>query len=123
VSAEALTLTDLAVGFSENTTLGVTSAGENNLAIYGARLVANPDAQFYFEEVEDVELAPGASLEWVVVATLEAAEDVTGKLRIESNDLDNPTLYIPVCAYPTGSTTDPATCGVEPDTGGPDSGA
>jgi hypothetical protein len=111
-------------GFTKSATFEVTSTGTDNLSIYDAKLVANPDGVFTFEERVDNDILPGESQTWAVAATLPDPAMVEGALRIESNDPVAPTFFVTLCAvtkdYPE---TCPATApGDDTDTGDGDTG-
>jgi hypothetical protein len=88
--------------YAKSITMGVGSSGEEDLLIYGARIVANPSAAFTFEEKGDVVLPPGEVAEWPVAAYITAEGQYIGSIRIESNDATTPTLFIDLCVTSTG---------------------
>lgn len=100
---------DLEVGTSLSQELILESVGELNLSIFEVRVTDSGAGTFYTEELEDRLLAPGASLSVIVVATLNAAREAEGTLRVKTNDADHLQLEVPLLARPAGA--------------GPDSGA
>ena len=102
VSTEYLNFDSVELLFAESITFVVTSAGDEPLDIYNARVVANPGAAFTFEEKEDLVLAPGDSQDWTAAAYITAEGKYEGSLRIESNDATFPTLYLSLCAASAG---------------------
>lgn len=110
-----MVITDVEVGYSKSSPLTITSIGDGNLLIYEIRIVADATDAFYFDEVEDVELAPKQSVTYNVVADLPDENPATGELRIRSNDPDYASFNLPLSAYPLGWDTGGTTGG---DTGG-----
>ena len=104
--------TDLSVGIATSEVFKITSSGESDLKLYEVAVVSSANGQFYMEEVEDIELAPGASREFLVVCTLTAEASAAGEVRIKSNDPDQLDIRITLTANPTVAT----------DTGGGDTG-
>lgn len=113
VTPAELVITDCEVEYARSVVFTVASVGDGNVLIDEMAVVTGTDI-FYFEEVENAVIPPGTSYEYSVVATLKEAVPATGELRIRSNDLDYPTLIIPISALPVGYTG---------DTGGADSGS
>lgn len=111
-----ITIADIEVGYSKSEQFTITSTGDANLRIYEIRIVADASDVFFFEEVEEVELAPTQTATYTVVADLAVAEPAEGQLRVRTSDPDNAALIVPLHAYPTGY--------VPPeDTGGADTGS
>lgn len=101
--------------------VSIANVGDNNLRVMEVALVSNGGGALYMEEVGELNLAPGAVAEFSIVATLDSFEVVESALRIESGDLDESNIAIPVVAIPIGYDYVP---GEEGDTGeGSDSGA
>lgn len=117
VDKTEIVIADIEGTYSKSESFTITSAGDGNLLVYEIRLTANPDEVFFFDEVEDVELATGQTATYTVVAHYreEPGFPTTGELRIRSNDADAPTLLIPLAAYPEGYEPPEDTGG---DTGG-----
>ncbi len=98
VSTERVIIDNIDVQNTKSATFTVSSVGEDNLSIYDAQIVANPDGVLLFEEREEIDIPTGESQEWAVAATLPTAGMWEGAIRIESNDPTFPTLFITVCA-------------------------
>lgn len=127
ITRAALEWTDLPVGISTSEVFKITSSGETDLNLYEVAIVSSAEGQFYMEEAEDIELAPGASREFLVVCTLAAEAEAVGEVRIKSNDPDQLDLRVTLTAHPAsgdsgGSDTGGSDTGGS-DTGGADSGA
>lgn len=119
VDKTEIVVADIVVGFSKSESFTVTSVGTSNLRIYEIRLVANPDEVFYFDEVEDIELAPEQTASYTVVADLDVAEPSEGQLRLRTSDPDNANLIIPLAAWPEGYVPPDDTGDTGGDTGTP----
>ncbi|GDX78330.1 hypothetical protein LBMAG42_01410 [Deltaproteobacteria bacterium] len=123
VSTERVIIDNIDVQNTKSATFTVNSVGEDNLSIYDAQIVANPDGVLLFEEREEIDIPTGESQEWAVAATLPTAGMWEGAIRIESNDPTSPTLFITVCAvtkdYAEPCPTEAPDTG---DTGGSDTG-
>jgi hypothetical protein len=112
---EALTIQDIEVGYSKSGDFTITSVGDADFILSEAKIVADASDVFYFDEVEDVRLAPGQSATYTVVADLDEATAADGQLRLKTNDPDASTYLLDLHAWPLGY--------VPPeDTGGGDSG-
>lgn len=128
LSTEALEIPDVQVGYSKSAPFTVTSIGDANLIIYEIRIVADATDAFYFDEVEDITLAPKQEVTYNVVADLPDANPATGELRIRTNDPDYAAFVMPLCAWPEGWATPETACGTDTgtgtgtDTGGGDTG-
>lgn len=128
VSTDRIIIDLVDPGFTKSATFDVSSTGTDNLSIYEAKMVGNPDGVFTFEERVNNDIPPGETQTWAVAATLPEPAMVEGALRIESNDPTTPTFFLTICAV----TTDYAeTCpllaeeedtGDTGDTGGGDTG-
>ena len=114
--------TDLSVGIATSEVFKITSSGESDLKLYEVAVVSSANGQFYMEEVEDIELAPGASREFLVVCTLAAEATATGEVRIKSNDPDQLDLRVTLTANPAASTDTGGSDTGGSDTGGSDTG-
>ncbi len=115
VSAERIFISEIDAELTKSENFTVTSVGEDNLSIYRAQLVANPEAVFLFTERNDIDIPTGESQVWTVAATPPTVGMWEGAVRIESNDPTSPTLFITVCAVSKGHTE---ACPVEaPGTG------
>ena len=106
----------LVVDFAQSDSFTITSAGEANLLIYEIRIIADATQSFYFEEVEDIELAPGQTRTENVTCTLTSDAPVDGILRIRTNDPDKASFELPIIGWPEGYTGDTDT-GTTGDTG------
>lgn len=104
VSTERLIIDEIDPGLTNSESFSVTSVGEDNLSIYRAQLVANPDGVFLFEERADLDIPTGESQTWTVAATPPTVGMWEGAVRIESNDPTASTLFITVCAVSKGHT-------------------
>ncbi len=97
-----IVISEIEGAFSKSEAFTITSVGDTNLLIYEIRIVADADDVFYFDEVENVELAPEQTVTYSVVAQLEVAEPSEGQLRVRTNDPDNAALIVPLKAWPQG---------------------
>ncbi|MFN7147477.1 MAG: hypothetical protein ACK4YP_27165 [Myxococcota bacterium] len=97
-----ITVQNIDVGYSKSAQFTITSVGDANLLLYEIRVVTDVDDVFYFDEVEDVELAPEQSATYSVVADLEVDAPSVGELRIRTNDPDYANLIVPLNAWPEG---------------------
>lgn len=102
LSTEEVTIVDVDPGYSKSGQFTVTSIGDANLIIYEIRIVADATDSFYFDEVEDVTLAPKQSATYTVVADLAESIVATGELRLRTNDPDYASYNMPLSAYPLG---------------------
>lgn len=105
LSVQEVVITDIQVGYSKSGPFTIESVGDANLQIYQIRIVADADDVFYFDEVEEVdevELAPGQSVDYTVNADLSVAEPSVGELRLRTSDPDAAALILPLAAYPEG---------------------
>lgn len=92
---------------SQSEPFKVTNEGvDGNLQLYDVGIVDSGGGVFYMEEFAEAKLAPGASAEFTVVATLTAFEAIDGEARIVSNDKDAHEFRIPLHAIPAGWTGD-----------------
>jgi len=97
-----IVIADIVLGYSKSASFTATSVGDSNLQIYEVRIVADKSDVFFFEEVEDLELAPGQSKTLTVVADLDVDAPAEGSLRLRTSDPDNATVTLPLHAYPEG---------------------
>ena len=98
LSTDRVILDGLDLQFTKSSQFTVSSVGEDNLTIYDAKLVANPDAVFTFESRIQSDIVTGESQDWQVAATLQEAGMVEGVIRIQSNDPTTPQLLVTLCA-------------------------
>lgn len=86
----------------------VTNLGTSTLQVYGFSLVENPTTELspegvlFLEEVGELDLAPGASREVVVVARLKEPVEVVGRLKVSSGDSDERDVFVEVRVSPEG---------------------
>jgi len=80
----------------------IANVGDNNLRIHDVALTSNGGGTLYLEEVGELNLAPGASTEFSIIATLTEFELVESSLRVQSGDVDEANLDIPILAIPAG---------------------
>ena len=102
LSTDTIEITDIQIGYSKSAPFTITSIGDANLIIYEIRIIADATDAFFFEDVEDVELAPKQAATYNVVADLDEAVKATGELRIRTNDPDYASFNIQLSAYPEG---------------------
>ena len=89
-------------GVAKGQVVTVTNLGDNILRVTDIGLSDNAGGALYCEEVGELDLAPGVSAEFSVVATLTTFEHAEGALRIRSGDIDESNLSIPIIAIPVG---------------------
>ena len=80
----------------------VRNDGDNTLRVHDISLTSNAGGALYLEEVGELSLGPGVAATFSIVATLTEFEPVESTLRIQSGDVDEPNLSIPVLAVPEG---------------------
>jgi len=102
---------------SEGRVVTISNLGDNNLRVLDVALTSNGGGALYLEEVGELNLAPGASVEFSVLATLSTFEVVESALRIQSGDVDESSLAIPIVAIPAGYEYAPGDTGGSGDTG------
>ena len=102
LSVSELVIENIELGFSQSSQFTIESVGDANLLIYEIRIVADPDDVFYFDELEDAELAPGQSSSHSVNADLTVDAPSYGELRLRTSDPDAAALILPLSAYPEG---------------------
>jgi hypothetical protein len=121
--------TGLTVGIANSTGITVESAGETNLMVYSYEVTNSDGDQFFAEDVEELELAPGSSRTLTVGVALSADEMAEGEVQIKTNDANNLDVRIPLYAYPegyvfdTGDTAGDTGTGGDTADGGDDSGS
>lgn len=112
LSAGGFEWTEVPLGYSNSQSLVVGSIGEGALLVYEIKLVTNPQAAFYFDEVEDIQLEPGQEATYSIVVNLDAGWDLAtyaeGTLRVKTNDVECVSVMVPLLAYPEGYTGTPA---------------
>ncbi len=113
---------DLEGEFGKSALLTISSIGDANLVIYEIKITADATDSFFFEEVEDVELQPGASVSYPVYGQLSDANPAEGQLRLRTNDVDATSLTVPLYAWPLGYEPPDTVTDTGTDTG-TDSGA
>lgn len=122
-----IVISDIELGYSKSESFTVTSVGDANLQIYEIRIVADVTDSFYFDEVDDVELAVGQTASYTVVADLNSDAPAEGELRLKTSDPDANALIVPLYAYPQGyeppEDTGAQDTGAPEDTGPKDTGA
>ena len=85
----------------------IRSVGDGTLRLYDVDLANTAGGVLYMEPYDDtLNLAAGVEREFTVVATLNANEAVTGKIRVQSNDGEQQLVEIPVEVYPIGWVAD-----------------
>jgi len=89
-------------GIAKGQIVTVANLGDNILRVLDIGLSNNGGGALYCEEVGELDLPPGVSAEFSVIATLTTFEHVEGVLRIQSGDVDESTLNIPILAIPLG---------------------
>lgn len=97
-----ITIENINVGYSQSEPFTIKSVGDASLLIYEIRVVTDVDDVFFFDEVEDLEFAPGQEETFSVVADLEVDAPSDGELRIRTNDPDYANLIVPLHAWPEG---------------------
>jgi len=89
-------------GIAKGQVVTVANLGDNILRVHEIGLTDNGGGALYCEEVDSLDLAPGVSAEFSIVATLTTFEHAEGTLRIQSGDIDESNLIIPILAIPVG---------------------
>ena len=89
-------------GIAKGQVVTVWNLGDNVLQVSDIGLSNNAGGALYCEEVDELNLPPGVSAEFSVLATLTTFEPVEGELRIRSGDVDESNLIIPILAIPLG---------------------
>ncbi|MES2638775.1 MAG: hypothetical protein V4850_04815 [Myxococcota bacterium] len=102
LSVTELVIEHIVLGFSQSAQFTVESVGDANLQIYEMRIVADTDDVFFFNELENLEMAPGQSESYSVVADLTVDAPSYGELRLRTSDPDAAALILPLHAYPEG---------------------
>jgi hypothetical protein len=80
----------------------IANDGDNTLRVHDVALTSNAGGALYLEEVGELSLGPGVEVEFSIIATLTTFEHVESTLRIQSGDVDEANLSIPVIAIPVG---------------------
>ena len=107
-------ITDCVAGEARSGSVHLESVGEGTLTVYSVRLTGDSSI-FYFEPLDALEFYPDQGTDITVVATLADDQPQEANLQFRSNDKNNPTLNVPVYAWPVGYTP-PADTGTQ-DTG------
>ncbi len=107
-----MTWEGLVPGYTCSKYVRLDSVGEETLVINRIDITETGGGVFSMEEVRDVSVAIGDSLEFTVQARLTSPESATGELRISSNDRDEVDARIVLQAVPatdwdTGDTGEP----------------
>ena len=89
-------------GIAKGQVVTIANLGDNILRVTDIGLSDNAGGALYCEELGGVDLAPGVSAEFSIIATLTTFEHADGELRILSGDLDESNLIIPITAIPVG---------------------
>ena len=93
---------DWEAGLAKGQLITVQNDGDNTLRVHDIALTSNAGGALYLEEVGELTLGPGVVAEFSVVATLTTFEPVRSTLRIQSGDVDEANLSIPILAVPLG---------------------
>ena len=129
LSAEYLVFTEVNYEqvVSKSQPLTVTNIGDNELKVSTIDIADSGGGVFYVFEEHDVIIAPGASEDFEIVATMTQNTPAVGSLRLETNDAEYLNHRLPLCAFPAGwagSVECAADTGEDTgDTGGEDSGS
>jgi hypothetical protein len=103
LSVPEIVIEHIELGYSKSASFTIESVGDGNLLIYEIRIVADADDVFFFDEVENAELAPGQTSEpYSVNADLTVDAPSYGELRLRTSDPDAAALILPLHAYPDG---------------------
>ena len=89
-------------GIAKGRVVTIANVGDNTLRVLDVSLTSNGGGALYLEEVGELTLAPGSATEFSIIATLTAFEPVESTLRIQSGDVDEANLSLPVVAVPLG---------------------
>ena len=93
---------DWEAGTPRGQVVTVRNDGDNTLRVHDIGLTSNAGGALYLEEVGELSLGPGVEAEFSILATLTTFEPVESALRIQSGDVDEPNLSIPILAVPEG---------------------
>jgi len=93
---------DWEAGTTRGQVVEVRNDGDNTLKVHDIALTSNAGGALYLEDVGSLNLGPGVSAEFSILATLTTFEPVESVLRIQSGDVDEPNLTIPILAVPEG---------------------
>ena len=89
-------------GLPKGQVVRIANVGDNTLRVHDVALTSNAEGALYLEEVGALSLAPGVDVEFSIIATLTTFAHVESTLRIQSGDVDEANLSIPVLAIPSG---------------------
>ena len=100
VTPQNFVFTDIVSEVAQSDTLRIESTGDNPLIVDRVDITNSGGGIFTLEVTDDFTLNSGDSKELTLVATAEQTLTAPqiGELRIVSNDADNPTLLIAICA-------------------------
>ncbi len=117
VTPQVIIFTEMEDGITYSSGFTVESTGDAMLQIDKVDITNSAEGVFYIDTstTEDVNLDPGVSREFFVIAQAVTAGVYVGEARIKSNDSSNRDMRIPICAYPLGY-EGALTCGDETDT-------
>lgn len=93
---------DWEAGTPRGQVVTVRNDGDNTLRVHDIGLTSNAGGALYLEELGELSLGPGVEAEFSILATLTTFEPVESALRIQSGDVDEPNLTIPILAVPEG---------------------
>ncbi len=104
VSPGEVVFSEMEDGITYSTGFTVESIGETTLQIDKVDITNSAEGVFYVDTsaTEDVNLDPGVSREFIVIAQATTADVYVGEARIRSNDAANRDLRVPLCAFPMG---------------------
>lgn len=90
--SDELLIAGAVVGERTNGIVTITNAGEFPLSLKSAALTDDSGGALVTDEQTNADrsIAVGASYEVIIVCTLPSAEEITGVLRVESGDPDEP---------------------------------
>ncbi len=117
VAPNEVVFSEMEDGITYSMGFTVESVGETTLQIDKVDITNSAEGVFYIDTsaTEDVNLDPGVSREFIVIAQATTAGIYVGEARIRSNDSGNRDLRVPLCAFPLGYEGE-LTCSEDTDT-------
>ena len=111
LSVDEIWMSEVEEGQTVSQDLLVRNDGDADLKLYSSQVIDDGHGAFYADEQEgsDVTLTPGDEVEVTVVCTMTNGERYDGVLRLDSNDVTNPTLDMPLICTPVGWIEDTGT--------------
>jgi|GEM_PF-3428559 len=122
VSPTEVVFSEMEEGITYSASFSVESTGDSPLIIDKVDITNSAEGIFYIDTsaTEDVNLDPGVTREFIIIAQATTVGEYIGEARIRSNDAANGDFRVALCAFPLGFEGD-LTCSENTDSEDTDS--